>query len=74
MAGGSIRSRMTQEGRKMWQPFREVPFVLLLAGQFLVPFGLYAPINYLPVASIAAGVTKDMSQNLVAIYNGARCV
>lgn len=71
--GGSIRSKIGG-GRKMWRPFREVPFLLLLGGLFLVPFGLYVPINYLPVASIGAGMTKDMSQNLVAIYNGARYV
>lgn len=69
--GGSVSIRSAGR-KKMWGPFREVPFVLLLAGLFFVPFGLYVPINYLPVASIAVGVTKDMSQNLVSIYNGAR--
>jgi len=52
--GASVRSKMGG-GRKMWRPFREVPFLLLLGGLFLVPFGLYVPINYLPVASIGAG-------------------
>ncbi|KAM7190211.1 MFS general substrate transporter [Naviculisporaceae sp. PSN 640] len=71
-AGGSIRS--AQGRKRMWKPFKEVPFVLLLAGLFLIPFGLYIPVNYLPVASLGAGMTKDMSQNVVAIYNGASLV
>lgn len=71
-AGGSIRS--AQGRKRLWKPFKEVPFVLLLAGLFLIPFGLYIPVNYLPVASLGAGMAKDMSQNVVAIYNGARCV
>lgn len=71
-AGGSIRSA---QGRKqLWKPFREMAFVLLLAGLFLIPFGLYIPVNYLPVASLGAGMTKDMSQNVVAIYNAGRYV
>jgi MFS family permease len=58
----------------MWRPFRELPFVLLLVGLFLVPFGLYLPINYLPVASIAAGMSKELAQNLVAFYNAASLI
>lgn len=56
----------------MWRPFRELPFVLLLVGLFLVPFGLYIPIDYLPVASMGAGMGKELAQNLVAFYNAAR--
>lgn len=53
-------------------PFRELPFVLLLCGFCLVPFGLYTPINYLPTVSAQGGMAKSLAQNLVAIYNGAR--
>ncbi|KAJ9144306.1 MFS general substrate transporter [Coniochaeta hoffmannii] len=56
---------------KIWHPFHEPPFLLLLAGLFLVPFGLYLPINYLPVASIASGMPREPAQNLVAYYNAA---
>lgn len=56
------------------RPFREVPFQLLLVGLFLVPFGLYIPINYMPVAAIGAGFPKDLAQNLVAFYNAASLI
>ncbi|KAJ9138430.1 MFS general substrate transporter [Pleurostoma richardsiae] len=58
----------------MARPFREPSFVVLLAGLTLIPFGLYIPIDYMPVAAIAAGMSKDMSQNLVAFYNAASMV
>ncbi|KAH8882023.1 putative monocarboxylate transporter [Thozetella sp. PMI_491] len=56
------------------RPFRELPFQLLLIGLFLVPFGLYIPIDYMPVAAIGAGFPKDLAQNLVAFYNAASLV
>ncbi|KAL1874429.1 hypothetical protein VTK73DRAFT_306 [Phialemonium thermophilum] len=80
VANLTLRSRQTPMRRSsvhkgnMWRPFREAPFVLLLGGLFLVPFGLYLPINYLPVASIGAGMSKELSQNLVAFYNAASLV
>lgn len=79
VANLTLRSRQAPTRRSiprghMWRPFREIPFVLLLAGLFLVPFGLYIPINYLPVASIGAGMSRDLAQNLVAFYNAARYV
>lgn len=58
--------------KHMWRPFRETPFLLLLIGLFLIAFGLYIPIDYLPVAAIGKGMDKDMAQNLVAFYNAAR--
>jgi MFS family permease len=67
-------SRRALPRKHMWRPFRETPFVLLLIGLFLVPFGLYTPIDYLPVASIGQGMSKDMAQNLVAFFNAARYV
>lgn len=77
VANLTLRTRQAPTGRSlppghMWRPFREIPFVLLLVGLFLVPFGLYIPINYLPVASIGTGMSKDLAQNLVAFYNAAR--
>lgn len=75
----TLRTRQAPTGRSlppghMWRPFREIPFVLLLVGLFLVPFGLYIPINYLPVASIGTGMSKDLAQNLVAFYNAASLI
>lgn len=79
IANLTLRSRQAPSRRAlprehMWRPFREKPFVLLLVGLFLVPFGLYIPINYLPVASIGTGMSKELAQNLVAFYNAARYV
>ncbi|KAH8906507.1 putative monocarboxylate transporter [Coniochaeta sp. PMI_546] len=76
VANLTLRSRQALTRRSglrghMWRPFHEKPFVLLLTGLFLVPFGLYIPINYLTVASVGAGMSKDLAQNLVAFYNAA---
>lgn len=57
---------------QMKAPFYEVPFLLLLGGLCLVPFGLYTPINYLPTVAAQGGMSKHLAQNLVAVYNGAR--
>lgn len=56
------------------QPFREIPFLALLAGLSLVPFGLYTPINYLPTVAIRDHMAKSLAQNLVTFYNAARYV
>lgn len=59
---------------QMARPFREAPFMILLGGLSLIPFGLYIPINYMPVAAIGARIPSEMAQNLVAFYNAARYV
>lgn len=80
VANLTLRSRKTQTSRRamprahMWRPFHELPFVLLLVGLFLVSFGLYLPIDYLPVASISAGMSRELAQNLVAFYNAASLI
>lgn len=80
VANLTLRSRQTQASRRslprglIWRPFGELPFVLLLTGLFLVPFGLYLPIDYLPVASIGAGMSRELAQNLVAFYNAASLI
>ncbi|UNI19036.1 hypothetical protein JDV02_005256 [Purpureocillium takamizusanense] len=60
--------------RLMAKPFRELPFVLLLVGLSLVPFGHYTPISFLPTAAIRAGLAKPMANNLVAFFNGSSLV
>ncbi|KAH8646246.1 major facilitator superfamily domain-containing protein [Xylariales sp. PMI_506] len=56
---------------RMARPFGELSFVLLLIGLSLVPFGLYVPIDYMPVAGIGAGLSQASAQNLIAFYNAA---
>jgi len=66
------RGQLSQ--KLMVKPFYELPFVLLLGGLSLVPFGHYTPINFLPTAAIRAGIAKPLANNLVAFFNGSRWV
>ena len=73
----TLRSRRVRVQAKLpreslTKPLRELTFVMLFIGLFLVPFGLYAPITYIPTVAIGIGMSNDMAQNLVAIYNAAR--
>ncbi|KAM3539431.1 hypothetical protein ARSEF1564_007648, partial [Beauveria bassiana] len=59
---------------QMRAPFAEPAFMLILGGLFLIPFGLYTPINYLPTAAVDGGMGRQLAQYLVAVYNGASLV
>ncbi|KAM3436014.1 hypothetical protein NHJ13734_005291 [Beauveria thailandica] len=59
---------------QMRAPFGEPAFMLILGGLFLIPFGLYTPINYLPTAAVDGGMGQQLAQYLVAVYNGASLV
>ncbi|KAM3496925.1 hypothetical protein MY10362_009706 [Beauveria mimosiformis] len=59
---------------QMRAPFAEPAFMLILGGLFLIPFGLYTPINYLPTAAVDGGMGQQLAQYLVAVYNGASLV
>ncbi len=39
--------------------------------QFFLTFGIFVPINYLPSEAVAMGMTEDLAQYLVAIFNAA---
>ncbi|POR35487.1 hypothetical protein TPAR_04325 [Tolypocladium paradoxum] len=53
-------------------PFTEFAFVILLLGIFVLTYGMYIPINYLPLQGhLEAHMSEDMSQYLVAILNAA---
>ncbi|KAI9162723.1 MFS general substrate transporter [Paramyrothecium foliicola] len=72
----TLRSRRSRVQIKLpkgslLRPFREPTFVVLLAGLFLVPFGLYVPITYIPTVAMGDGMSNEMAQNLVAIYNAS---
>lgn len=54
------------------KPFREPNFVLVAVGIFLFTFGMFAPINYLPVQATSVGVDSTVVQYLVAILNAGR--
>ena len=63
---------MNLSKEQLGKPFCELPYVALLSGLALVPFGLYTPIDYLPTSAIMTGTNEKLSQNLVAFYNAAR--
>ncbi|OAA66539.1 Major facilitator superfamily domain, general substrate transporter [Niveomyces insectorum RCEF 264] len=79
----TVRSRLHANGARappltraqMQQPFHEVGFVLLLLGLFFLTFGIFAPINYIPVQALATGsVDFSLSQYLVSIFNACSLV
>ena len=54
-------------------PFKELPFVMLLLGIFILTFGIFIPITYLAVQGFQeAHMSEEMSQYLISIFNAAR--
>ena len=54
------------------KPFTEIKFVLLAFGVLLFTFGLYVPIDYIPVEAASAGMRPGLVEYLVPILNAAR--
>ncbi|KAI5462042.1 major facilitator superfamily domain-containing protein [Mariannaea sp. PMI_226] len=53
-------------------PFVEFPFAILLLGIFVLTYGMYIPIDYLPSQGYQeAHMSEELSQYLVAILNAA---
>ena len=55
--------------QQLAQPFREVPFLGLLAGMTLLTFGIYIPINYIQVEALQAGMRPELAGYLVTMLN-----
>lgn len=53
------------------KPFRETEFLLVIAGFFCFTYGIFVPINYLPVEALAAGVRPGLVEYLIPILNAA---
>ncbi|CAG1999650.1 hypothetical protein FGSG_10506 [Fusarium graminearum PH-1] len=53
------------------KPFREPEFVFCLLGFFFFTFGMFIPIDYLPVQALQAGVDPNFAQYLIPILNAA---
>ena len=54
-------------------PFKEIPFVMLMLGIFVLTYGIFIPIDYLAVQSFGeAHMSEDMAQYNVSIFNAAR--
>jgi MFS family permease len=52
---------MNHSKEQLAKPFCELPYVALLSGLALVPFGLYTPIDYLPTSAIMTGTNEKLS-------------
>ena len=53
-------------------PFKDISFVLLIAGFVLLTFGIFIPINYLVAEATSEGMSEQLAQYLISILNGAR--
>ncbi|KAJ1330812.1 MFS transporter MCT family aspergillic acid transporter [Microdochium nivale] len=74
VANLTIRARLPPTPQRvtraqLGQPFREVPFLGLLAGMMLITFGIYIPINYIQVEALHAGIRPELAGYLVTILN-----
>lgn len=58
--------------KQFLKPFTETKFVYLTIGLTLFTFGLYIPIDYIPVEAAAAGVSTALIHYLIPIFNAAR--
>lgn len=51
------------------QPFREYEFIFVALGFFFFTYGIFVPINYLPVQALAAGMRPSLVEYLIPILN-----
>lgn len=74
----TVRPRIKPVPRKMptgrlAAPFKELPFVMLLLGIFVLTYGIFIPITFLAVQGFQeAHMSEEMAQYLVSIFNTAR--
>ncbi len=57
----------------MAKPFKEFGFVALMVGMFLMTFGIFVPLTYIPIQALSDGMKPELVQYLVAMLNAARC-
>ncbi|KAJ5782241.1 hypothetical protein N7457_004015 [Penicillium paradoxum] len=69
----ALRPRLPPRKKRLilWSAFQQPSFVGLIGCNFLLTMGLFIPMFYLPNYAIEHGMSPAMSQNLVAILNGA---
>ncbi|KAG6008921.1 hypothetical protein E4U54_008633 [Claviceps lovelessii] len=60
--------------RVLARPFHESPFLFLLVGLALIPFGLYTPIDFIPTVAKSEGMRESLAENLIAFYNAASLI
>jgi MFS family permease len=72
----SIRARLPPRAGKFLLPsaFKNRVYVAIIAGVFLMMFGLFTPFFYLPTYAVDHGMSPQLSSYLVAILNAASFV
>jgi len=60
--------------KQIMAPLSEPVFIALNAGLCLFTFGMFVPINYLVIEATSHGMSPDLAQYLVAMFNAARFV
>lgn len=58
-------------GAQLRKPFTEPDFLFLAAGFFCFTYGIFVPINYLPLQALSDGMDPNLVQYLVPILNAA---
>ncbi|KAJ6780206.1 hypothetical protein PWT90_01933 [Aphanocladium album] len=58
-------------GAQLAKPFREVDYLLVMAGFFCLTYGVFVPLNYLPVQAASTGMDPNLVQYLLPILNAA---
>lgn len=58
-------------GSQLAKPFRELDYLLITTGFFCLTYGVFVPLNYLPVQAASAGLDPNLVQYLLPILNGA---
>jgi MFS family permease len=65
--------RVALSGTQMAKSFRDLPFLALAIGMACMAFGIYIPVDYIPVEGIAiGGISQDLSQYILAIFSAGR--
>ena len=59
---------------QLLKPFHEVEFVLVAFGSLCLTYGIFVSIGFLPAQALHAGMDRDLSQDLVPIFNAGSLV
>ncbi|KAM3479795.1 hypothetical protein MY5147_001568 [Beauveria neobassiana] len=58
-------------GAQLAKPFRELDYVLVACGFLFLTYGVFVPLNYLPVQAASTGMDSNLVQYLLPILNAA---
>lgn len=58
-------------GSQLAKPFREVDYLLLLGGFLFLTYGIFVPLNFLPLQAASTGLSHHIVQYLLPILNAA---